>query len=330
MAKNSATLPRPKAQHKHAPPAGASALLTGSPEDFNKTCRANMDSARAAMDKLKALKTTDPMQTLEIFDEGQEALGDAGARAGLTHEVHPDKGVREAAETCEQEVSALATEFSLDRGIYDGLAKIDTAKLDGPSKYYVEKTLRDFKLAGVDRDEATRKRVRELNDELVKLGQEFGKNIREGVLTLEVDPKDLDGMPEDFIKGHPAGANGKVILKTDNTDYVPVMTYAEREKVREDFWKLYRMRAHPKNGETLNQMLAKRYELAKLLGFDNWADYVTATKMIGSGKNAAEFIEKITNSSAEPSKKDYAYLLARKKKDEPAAAGVEPWDTGYL
>jgi len=330
MAKNSATLPRPKAQHKHAPPAGASALLTVSPEDFNKTCRANMDSARAAMDKLKALKTTDPMQTLEIFDEGQEALGDAGARAGLTHEVHPDKGVREAAETCEQEVSALATEFSLDRGIYDGLAKIDTAKLDGPSKYYVEKTLRDFKLAGVDRDEATRKRVRELNDELVKLGQEFGKNIREGVLTLEVDPKDLDGMPEDFIKGHPAGANGKVALKTDNTDYVPVMTYAKSEKVREDFWKLYRMRAHPKNLETLNQMLAKRYEMAKLLGFDNWADYVTANKMIGSGKNAAEFIEKITNASAERSKKDYADLLARKKKDDAAAAEVLPWDTGYL
>src|SRR3954466_5438858 len=128
MSKNSATLPRPKAQHKHAPPAGASALLTVSPEDFKKTCHANMDTASAAMNKLKALKTTDPMQTLEIFDEGQETLGDAGARAGLTHEVHPDKAVREAAETCEQEVSALATEFSLDRGIYEAVAKIDTAK----------------------------------------------------------------------------------------------------------------------------------------------------------------------------------------------------------
>ena len=106
----------------------------------------------------------------------------------------------------------------------------------------------------------------------------------------------------------------QVALKTDNTDYVPVMTYAKSEKVREDFWKLYRMRAHPKNGETLNQMLAKRYEMAKLLGFDNWADYVTANKMIGSGKNAAEFIEKITNAAAERSKKDYADLLARKER----------------
>src|SRR5947209_5771450 len=143
MSKTSATLPHPKSEHKHAPPAGASALMTVSPEDFNKTCHANMDTARAAMDKLKALKTHDAMQTLEIFDEGQEALGDAGARAGLTHEVHPDKGVREAAETCEQEVSALATEFSLDRGIYDAVAKIDLAKLDPASKYYVEKSLSD-------------------------------------------------------------------------------------------------------------------------------------------------------------------------------------------
>ena len=330
MSKDSATLPRPKLERKKAPPAGASSLLTVSPEEFTKSCHANMDTSRAGMVKLKAMTSHDPMQTLELFDSAQEALGDAGARAGLTHEVHPDKGVREAAEVCEQEVAALATEFSLDRGIYDALAKIDLTKLDPASKYYVEKTLRDFKLAGVDRDDATRARVKQLNDELVKLGQEFGKNIREGVLTLEVDPKDLDGLPEDFIKGHPAGANGKVALKTDNTDYVPVMTYAKNAKVREDFWKLYRLRAHPKNLETLNQMLAKRYELAKLLGFDSWADYVTANKMIGSGKNAAEFIEKITNASAERSKKDYADLLARKKKDEPAATEVEPWDTGYL
>ena len=330
MSKASATLPRPKNEHKQAPPAGASSLLTVSPEEFNKTCHANMDTARAGMAKLKAMTSHDPMQTLETFDSAQAALGDAGARAGLTHEVHPDKGVREAGEVCEQEVAALATEFSLDRGIYDALAKIDVTQLDPASKYYVEKTLRDFKLAGVDRDDATRVRVKQLNDELVKLGQEFGKNIREGVLTLEVDAKDLDGMPEDFIKGHPAGANGKIALKTDNTDYVPVMTYAKNEKVREDFWKLYRLRAHPKNLETLNQMLAKRYELATLLGFDNWADYITANKMIDSGKNAAEFIEKITNASAERSKKDYADLLARKKKDEPAAAEVKPWDTGYL
>src|SRR4051812_49388825 len=177
MSKNSATLPRPKTEHKHAPPAGASALLTVSPEEFNKTCRANMDTARTGMAKLKAMSVHDPLETLETFDAAQAALGDAGARAGLTHEVHPDKGVREAAETCEQEVAALGNEVSLDRGIYEALGENDPGEQDPPSKYYVEKTLRDFKLAGVDRDEATRTRVRQLNDELVKLSQEFGKNI---------------------------------------------------------------------------------------------------------------------------------------------------------
>ena len=65
MSKASATLPRPKAEHKHAPPAGASSLLTVSPEDFNKTCHANMDTARAGMTKLKALTSHDPLETLE-------------------------------------------------------------------------------------------------------------------------------------------------------------------------------------------------------------------------------------------------------------------------
>src|SRR5262249_26475414 len=171
---------------------GASNLLTVNGKEFLDRCHADMKAAKDGMDKLKDGTRRSALATLELYDAASGALGDASARAGLTHEVHPEKDVREAAETCEQDASALATDFSLDRKIYDTLAAIDSSQLDGASKYYVEKTLRDFRLAGVDRDDATRAKVKQLNDELVKIGQEFGKNIREGVLTLEVDPKDLD------------------------------------------------------------------------------------------------------------------------------------------
>jgi thimet oligopeptidase len=150
------------------------------------------------------------------------------------------------------------------------------------------------------------------------------------VLSLEVAPADLQGLPEDFLKGHQPNAAGKIVLRTDNTDYVPVMSYAKSGAVREQFWKLYRLRAHPKNLAVLDQMLAKRNEKARLLGFENWADYVTADKMIGDGTKAADFIEKISAAAGARAKRDYADLLARKKKDDPAAAAVNPWDAGYL
>jgi thimet oligopeptidase len=311
-------------------PVGAATGLTVTPKEFLEACRADLAKARAGMDRLKGLKAAAALDTLETYDMAQWTLGAADARAGLTHEVHPDAAMRDAAETCDQETSAQYTEFSLDRGIYDALAHIDAKALDPAGRYYLERTLLHFRLAGVDRDEATRARLKQLDAELVKLSQEFNKNIREGVLTLELAPSELEGLPEDFIKAHPANSNGKVVLKTDNPDYVPFMSYAKNGVAREKFWKLYRQRAHPKNLAVLDQMLAKRHEKAGLLGFKSWADYITADKMIGNGTAAGDFIEKIAVAAEARAKHDYAELLARKKKDDAAAGEVKPWDTGYL
>jgi thimet oligopeptidase len=311
-------------------PVGVSARMTVGPKDFLDACRADIASARAGMDRLKQMTAGAPADRLEAYDIAQWTLGNADARAGLAHETHPDKAMREVAETCDQETSALATDFSLDRGIYDALSKIDTKQLDAGGRYYVERTLLKFRLAGVDRDEATRTRLKALDGELVKLSQEFNRNIREGVRTLELAPAQLAGMPEDYVKGHAPNAAGKVVLTTNSPDYQPFMSYAKDGGAREAMWKVYRQQAHPKNLAVLDQMLTKRHEKAQLLGFKNWADYVTADKMIENGTKAAEFIDKITVASNARAKRDYDMFLARKKKDDPAATEVKPWDWSYL
>jgi thimet oligopeptidase len=314
------------AQAQTLPLGGSAALLAAEPQAFQDACRAAIATARSGMATLPAAGA----QALAVFDASQKVLADADARAGLASEVHPDPALRAVAERCDQEVSAVETEYSLDRPTYDSLRAVDPAPLDPAARHYLERTLKAFRLAGVDRDDATRARVKQLHDELNQLSQAFNRNIRDSVLTLEVDPADLEGLPADYLKAHPAGPNGRVALSTDNPDYVPVMSYARKAGVREAFWKLYRQRAHPANLATLDQMLAKRYELARLLGFANWADYVTANKMIASGKNAADFIERIATAAGPRAERDYAELLARKRQDEPAAPEVFPWDTGYL
>ena len=225
---------------------GASRILAATPQDFESACQSDLNAAKADVARLKAMKAPrDPIAAMELLDDAGLVLSSAGSRAGLGHEVSPVEAVRKASEKCESDVSDYSTELSLDRGLYDALSALDPSKFDTDTKYYWEKTLRDFRRAGVDRDEATRAKVKELNDELVKIGQEFARNIAQGVLTLELDPADLDGLPADFVRAHPAGANGKVTLKTDNTDYVPFMRYAKNEKAREQFWRLYLTRAHP-------------------------------------------------------------------------------------
>jgi thimet oligopeptidase len=266
---------------------------------------------------------------LELWDEAFARLGDAAARAGLARNVHPDPAVREAAERCEREVDAALTELSLDRGLYDALASLDLEGADPATRWLVEKGLRDFRRSGVDRDEATRARVRELREALVEAGQAFGRNIKDDVRTLRVDPAELEGLPDDWRRARPPGPDGKVAVTTDPVDYVPFLTWARSAPAREALWRLQRSRAHPANLEVLSRMLRLRGELARLLGYPSWAAYATEDKMIGGEAEAAAFVERVAREAGPRMRVEVAELLERKRRDEPGAERLEPWDASH-
>src|SRR4051794_27415120 len=308
----------------------AARVLVGTPESLLAACRADMQRAKQGIAMLYGMTAPRAADAaLQAYDEAMGALGDAAARASVCRNAHPDAKMRDAADQCEQEVDALATELSLDRGVYETLAAIDIEGADAATRYYVHKTLRDLRRAGVDKDDAGRARVRTLREELLKIGQEFGKNIKDDVRTLSIDPAELDGLPDDFKQQHKPGADGKVTISTDNTDYIPFVTYAKSGKARESLWRLYRLRGHPKNLEVLSRMLEKRHELAALLGYASWAEYATEDKMIGSAQAASDFIARIAAASEARAERDYKQLLERKRKDDPAATAVSAWDSAF-
>jgi thimet oligopeptidase len=309
----------------------AARLVTCPPDEFRRASEAALGAARSGVERIKTLTAPrNPREALEILDEATAALSDASARASVVRMSHPDASMRQAAEAAEQEVEKLSTEISLDRGVYDVIASLDVSQEDGAARKWVEKLLRDFRRAGVDRDEATRTRVKELQEELVRIGQEFDRNIREDVRTVELLPSALVGLPADYVRTHMPGADGKVHITTDYPDLVPFMTYAKDAAARERLWRANRSRAYPKNVEMLQRLLERRHELATLLGYASWAAYATEDKMIRSERNAGDFIEKIAAASAERSRRDYQVLLERKRKDDPDATRVDPWDQAYL
>src|SRR5262249_3762770 len=155
----------------------------------------------------------------------------------------------------------------------------------------------DFRLAGVDKNEATRKRIQALRDELTEISQTWDRNIREDLRTVKTDPSELEGLPRDYIARHKPDADGKITLTIDYPDSLPIFSYAKEEGLRKRMFMEYNNRAYPKNIDVLDRMMARRAELARLLGFDNWADYITADKMVGSGKNASQFIDRIVAAS---------------------------------
>ncbi len=300
---------------------------------YEKRCEEDLTAARNAFIALeqreKAGKAT-VASVLEPLNALLVIIDRASNEAGLMRNVHPDAGVRAIADKCEQDFSKLATDLSLSRPLYDALAAMDVGAEDAVTKRYVEHSLRDFRRAGVDKDEATRDQVRKLNEELVVTGQQFSKNINEDVRSIKLDSAaELEGLPQDYIDAHKPGDDGKITVTTDYPDYLPFMTYAKNDKRRKELYVVNRQRGYPANDKVLSDLLAKRHQLAKLLGYKNWAHYITEDKMIKTAEAAQAFIDKV-NKLAEPrAKKELDQLLQRLQKDDPKLKTVGDWQKTY-
>jgi thimet oligopeptidase len=301
------------------------------PATLQKEMDERLAEAQRALDQMLSVegkRTID--NTLQPYDQTLMLVDGASYQTDLIQNVHPDAEMRAAAEIENQKVSAFSTSLSLNHEVYNALAALDLDGADEVTRYYVEKTLRDFRLSGVDKDEATRKKIKELRDEVVKIGQDFSRNIREDIRTVVVnDVSELEGLPADYIARHKPGADGKITLTIEYPDSLPIFSYAKNEQLRKRMFIAYNNRAYPKNIEVLDRLIARRHELANLVGFPHWADYVTADKMVGSAKNASDFIDKIVQASAMRAERDYQKLLKRKQQDVPGATEVNAWESTY-
>ncbi|MFO0726993.1 MAG: M3 family metallopeptidase [Myxococcota bacterium] len=295
---------------------------------YSADCAQALARAKARQGEIKAPGPRS-LATLNAYNAMLAELDRASSLANLMENVHPDQGVREAAEKCERDVSGLVSELNLDRSLYDAVVAVDKASLDADAARFQFKVVREFKRAGVDKDDATREKLKNLKAEMVKVGQDFSRNIRDDSRKIEVDPKDLAGLPEDYLKAHPAKADGKVTLSIDYPDYFPVMNYSGNEGLRKRLTVEFLNRGYPKNEGPMKKLLELRAEYAKILGAPSWAQYMAEDKMVGSAKGIEKFIAEITKSARPKMESDLKELLARKKKDDKNAKAIESWDRIY-
>ncbi|MCD4523811.1 M3 family metallopeptidase [Nocardioides sp. cx-173] len=290
---------------------------------------AGLSTARELAQRLRDAPPTDTLDALRQWDEVSLQLSNVAAMGSLLSNVHPLEEVRDESETAEQDVQRLATELSLDRGLYDVFAALDPAGLDPQAARLLDKVLEDFRRSGVDRDEETRARITAINERITELDQEFGKVVRDDVRTIQVAPERLDGLPADWREAHPAGDDGLVTVTTDYPDVVPVRMFAHDADVRRDLTMAFLNRGWPASDALLQEMFALRHELATLVGYDDWASYDADVKMIGTGPAIPAFIDKITAAAEEPMQRDLAVLLERFRQDHPDADAITGADASY-
>ncbi len=268
--------------------------------------------------------------TLAPLDEAFHQINSAAYFAQLMEQVHPDATFRDHATAMLTKASAAQTAIALNHEVYNALAAVDLSRADAATRYYVQRQLLEFRLAGVDKDDATRARLKKLNDQATEEQSMFDRNIADGQKVVEADPSELDGLPQDYIDRHKPDAAGKVHLTTDYPDALPVFTFAKSDSLRRRMSIAFNTRAYPKNQEVLTSLMNTRYEIATLLGYSSWADFNAADKMIAKGHNIADFIQQVDDASRALAQKEFAMLLAEKQKTDPGAKEIWSHEAGYL
>ena len=299
---------------------------------FEKVENDRLARAQRSVDALITVKGTRTVDnTLAPFDEAIRQINAAQYFASLMLQVHPDAKFRDSATQMLRQASAASTALSLNRDAYRALSSLDVSKADAATQYYVKRYLLLFRLAGVDKDDATRAKLKQLQDQLTEQQATFDRNISDGQKTVEVaSASELEGLPQDYIERHKPGPDGKIRITTDYPDIYPALTFAKSDDLRRRLSLALNTRAYPKNRDVLKNMMQTRYEIATLLGYPSWADYFAADKMVGKGQRIGEFIREVDAAARPVAQREMEMLLAEKRKFQPEAKDISTYETAYL
>jgi thimet oligopeptidase len=301
-----------------------------SPEALNAWVSARLAAHEAALAALLAVEGARTIEnTLRLYDAAIEHLSLAGAQAGVLNSVAAGKAVRDQAQMEAQRIAMAGSALSLNRGVYDALVAMSLEGASAATRHYVERTLLGYRLAGVDKDQATRERLQALHEKATKHSLDFSRNIQEGGKTIVATQSELDGLPSDYLGRHQPDARGQITLTTDQPDMQPVMTFASNAGLRERMFIAYNTRAYPENRQILLDLLSTRQEIASVLGFRSWADLATADQMMGSAANVRKFLARLEEASREGAVREHELVLEFVRTREPGLKAIDITSRGY-
>ena len=237
------------------------------------------------------------------------------------------------------------TNLSQDEALYkkyQSLKDGETFKsLTSSQKRIIDNVLREFKLGGAELNESEKIRFKAIQEKLAKLSTQFEENILDATNEFSIfvsDADDLQGIPEENIRKAQSEAiedkkeGYKFTLHFPS--YLPVMQYAEDRNLREKLYRAYATRASelasPKldNTKLIEEILALRYESAKLLGFKHFTEMSLVTKMAKSNEEVVSFLMDLANKAKPFALKDMDELNAFSK--TLAIEKLEAWDIAYV
>ncbi|XP_067215907.1 mitochondrial intermediate peptidase isoform X2 [Linepithema humile] len=257
---------------------------------------------------------------VEIFDELSNTLCKVADMAEFIRVAHPDPRYVRAAEDACITVSGIVERLNTHRELYDSLKRVtsngDIRVTSDMDDHVAELFLFDFEQCGIHLLERQRRKVVELNDYILQVGQKF--------MAGAVTPRTVnaDALP-DVIKQYFVTENGRILVQGFYTD-------SSNTAVREAAYKLF-LYPDEQQEYLLRELLNSRHSLAKSCGFVSYAQRAVKGSTVESPIVVREFLDILNDNLQPKAALDFREMQMMKDIESPAKQrALMPWDTAYL
>ena len=304
--------------------------------------RQALSEAQAEIDDL----TGDPSpptweNSIQRLDRIVERLSERVAPASHLVSVAESPELREAYNTVLPEISTFWSALPLNAALWRRISAYaeteEAGELQGLRRRHLDKSMQDFRRAGADLDDESKERLQKLRVELAQLQQKFSENVLDATAAYEFVVSDegrLAGVPAAAVrrarqKAEEKGYEGW-LLTLDYPSVEPILKYCEDREVRREIWTAFSTRCRDgefDNRPLLARILRLRHELAEILGYKAFPDYVLEDRMARSGDRAIAFEKDLCERTTPYWKRDAEELKAFVADLD--IDGFEPWDVSF-
>jgi len=227
--------------------------------------------------------------------------------------------------------------FERIRAVYDDREALD---LNPEQMKLLEEVHKSFVRGGANLPEAEKEKLKKINEELSMLSLEFGENLLKetNAFKLVIDNEaDLAGLPESVVAAAAeaateAGENGKWVFTLHKPSWIPFMQYSEIRPLREKLYKAMYNRGNNENEydnkEIIRKLVMLRAEKARMLGYENHADFMLEERMAKEPGNVTDLLMKLWEPALAMAKKE-AGMMQNMISSDGEEFDLESWDWWY-
>ncbi|MFO7825687.1 MAG: M3 family metallopeptidase [Cyclobacterium sp.] len=313
-------------------------------EHFLPAIQSAIELAREEIKLIKENSQPDFYNTIVALDHSGEKLSRSASLFFNLNAAETNDEIQRLAKEISPLLSAHSNDVLLDEDLFEQVKKVYDQKeqldLNTEETTLLEKTYKSFIRNGALLDEEGKKKLREIDQQLSRLGLQFGENVLNETNKYELvisEEKDLDGLPEGVVEAasqtaEEKGKKGKWIFTLAFPSYIPFMTYASKRALRKKLFIAYNTKACKgddlDNQEIIKKILQSKNRRAKLLGYENFAAFVLEERMAADGDQVLSFLNELLEKALPKAKEEVAELAAfARKKDQ--LNDLQKWDISY-